>query len=267
LRLPDPISRSAPILLGLFLATATLGLSADPPERVVESVLASLAAGPHCWSDIDLRDLGERPVTVDLEAHRSSGALVPLTGHPQIPFHLYPGEHGVYKLEIPDESEGAWVKIREHVPSGRLSPAVAVSGAVECTDGNQLRSAPRQIVYPLRSPWFSEDVADLRGDMISLINTSERPARAAACYSAGGLYSVPAPGRKPSELTPICDVAFEVLIPPFGARQFPVERGGNTHFALKTQGDAIVLQMLHPAQEGVRIYTVDSSITFGSQVQ
>ena len=246
---------------------ATTGRSADQQERVVESVLPSLAGGPHCWSNIDLRDLGERPVTVDLEAHRSSGALVPLTGHPQIPFHLYPGEHGVYKLEIPDETEGAWVKVREHVPSARLSPVVAVAGTVECTEGDRLRSAPRQIVYPLRSPWFSEDVAEFRTGVISLINTSERPARAALCYSAGGLFSVPAQGRRPSELSPICEVSFEVLIPPFGARQFPVERGSNTHFALKTQGDAIVLQMLRATQEGVRIYTVDSSITFGSQVQ
>jgi hypothetical protein len=51
-------------------------------------------------------------------------------------------------------------------------------------------------------------------------------------------------------------------MPPFGARQFPVARDGNSYFSLKTDGSAIVLQMLHPLATGVKIYTVDSTIKF-----
>jgi hypothetical protein len=45
-----------------------------------------------------------------------------------------------------------------------------------------------------------------------------------------------------------------------------VERQGSAYFSLKTQGDSIVLQMLRPANQGIRIYTVDSTIKFGSEV-
>jgi hypothetical protein len=99
--------------------------------------------------------------------------------------------------------------------------------------------------------------------VISFINTSERAAKAAACYSAGGLYSVPERG---TELLPVCSAAFEVQIPPFGSREFPVERDGSSHFSLKTVGDAIVLEMLRPVEANVRVYEVDSSIKFGEEV-
>ena len=56
-----------------------------------------------------------------------------------------------------------------------------------------------------------------------------------------------------------------VRIPPFASRQFPVEHEGNSHFSMKTQGDAIVLQMLRPLETGVKIYSVDSTIKFGGE--
>jgi hypothetical protein len=54
-------------------------------------------------------------------------------------------------------------------------------------------------------------------------------------------------------------------IAPFAARQFPVERDGNSHFSLRTEGPSIVLQALRPINIGVHVYTVDSSITFLSE--
>jgi hypothetical protein len=44
-----------------------------------------------------------------------------------------------------------------------------------------------------------------------------------------------------------------------------VEHEGNSHFSMKTQGDAIVLQMLRPLETGVKIYSVDSTIKFGGE--
>ncbi len=98
---------------------------------------------------------------------------------------------------------------------------------------------------------------------MSLINTTERPVRASLCYSSGSLYSVP---DRSAELTPVCDSAFDVQIPPFGAREFPVAREGNSHFSLKTQGAAIVLEMLRPLGASIRLYKVDSTIHFGGEV-
>ena len=234
-------------------------------ERVVESVVPALAYGPRCSSMVELRNLSDRPVVVDVEPHRASGALVALAGHPEITMRLTPRERSSYKLEIEEETESAWVKVRERVPSPGLSPVVAVSGETECVIGDQLRSAGREVVFPTQSPWFSGDVTDLPGGLLSLINTSEHAVRASACYSSGGLFSAPT-GARAAELAPICTTAFEVQIPPFGAREFPVAREGSSHFSLKTQGAGVVLEMLRPVDLGVKMYKVDSSIQFGSEV-
>jgi hypothetical protein len=239
--------------------------SAQKAERTVESVLPSLAYGPSCWSSLDLQNLGDRPVTVELESHRASGALVALVDHPQLTIVLAPGERASYRLEIEEETGSAWIKVRERVPSAKLTPVLAVSGHTECVSDNRLRTTPREVAYPVRNPWFTSDVDELHGNLVSMVNTSEHPAKASLCYSAGNLYSLPSQAHSTAELTPICSIAFDVQIPPYGARQFPVERDGSSHFWIKTQGDAIVLQMLRPLDTGVKIYSVDSSIKFGGE--
>ena len=240
----------------LLLALALIS-PASEPTRAVESVLPALAYGPSCWSSLNLHNLGDRVVIVEVEAHRASGALVPLVGHPGVVFSLNPGEKVSHRLEIQEETGDAWVKVREQVPSERLWPVVAVAGISECAVDNQLRTTRREVAYPTRNPWFSDDVSEIPGNVISFVNTSERAAKASLCYSAGNLYSVPG-----KTLAPICSQFLEVQVPPFGARQFPVVRDGNSHFSLKTEGNAIVLQMLRPLATGVKIYTVDSTIKF-----
>ena len=252
-----------PRLFAVLLALSAF--AAEPRERYVESVLPSLSYGPSCWSSLDLRNLGGRAVTVEIESHRASGALVPLTDHAQQAVRLTAGERARYRLEIDEETGSAWVKIRELIPSPQLSSVVAVSGTTECTVANELRTTSREVAYPMRNPWFSSDVAALPGYLISVVNTSEHPARVALCYSAGNLYSLPDEKHPTPQLTPICSHSDDIQIPPFGARQFPVEREGNSHFAIKTRGDAIVLQMLHPLDAGVKIYSVDSTIKFGGE--
>jgi hypothetical protein len=230
----------------------------------------SLAYGPFCSSTVVLQNLAGKPVDVELEAHRSSGALVPLAGHPGRAIHLLPGTQGSYQLQIPlqkdEEDSGAWVVVREHAAAARATPAVAVGGTVECRLGNQLRTASREVAYPTRNPWFASETAELGGAVISLINVSADTVRASLCYSAGNLFSVPGEAQDSRELKPVCSAAFEVQIPPFGTKDFPVTREGTSYFSLKTRGESIVLQMLRPAKEDVRLYTVDSSIKFGSEV-
>jgi hypothetical protein len=252
------VRRILPLLAVLALASGQ--------ERVVESVVPALAYGPRCSSTVELRNLSDQPVVVDVEAHKASGALAPVIGHPEITIRLSPRERSSYKLEIEEETESAWVKVRERVPSPGLSPVVAISGATECVIGDQLRTAGREVVYPTENPWFSGDVTDLRGGLLSLINTSEHAVKASACYSSGGLFSAPTGTRAAAELMPICTTAFDVQIPPFGAREFPVARDGSSHFSLKTQGAAIVLEILRPLDASVKMYKVDSTIQFGSEV-
>ena len=248
-----------------FLLCVGAGIAGNP-ERVVDSILPSLDYGPSCWSSLELQNLGDREVTVDIQPHRASGGLVGLVGQTLLMVRIKAGERVNYRLEIQEETGRAWVKIREKIPSPQLSPVIAVSGRAECAIENQLRSTPREVAYPTHNPWFSGEIEEMHGDLISLVNTSELAAKASLCYSAGNLYSLPGDGRGTSELTPICSATFEVQIPPFASRQFPVEHEGNSHFSMKTQGEAIVLQMLRPLETGVKVYSVDSSIKFGSEV-
>ena len=248
----------------LFILLAVTANAADP-ERVVTSILPSLDYGASCWSSVTLTNLGDRLVTVEIEAHRAGGGLTGLTGLNEMVLHLNPGERVSHRLEVTDESGVGWLKVRERIPSPKLSPVIAVSGLSECTVADQLRSTPRELSYPTRNPWFSGDVEEMKGNLISLVNTSERAAQASLCYSEGNLYSVPTAAHPTPELTLVCSKSFDVLIPPYAARQFPVERDGSTHFGIKTMGDAIVLQMLRPLATGVKVYSVDSSVKFGGE--
>jgi len=248
-----------------FVLLLAVGLAGAERERVVESILPSLDYGPMCWSSLQLQNLGDREVIVELQPHRASGGLVALSGHGESIMRLKAGERADYRLEIPEENGRAWVKIRERIPSSQLSSVIAVSGRAECAEDNQLRSTPREVAYPTRNPWFTGDIEEMHGNLISLVNTSEIAAKASLCYSAGNLYSLPGDSRAKTELSPICSAAYDVQIPPFASRQFPVEHEGNSHFSMRTEGPAIVLQMLRPLATGVKVYSVDSTIKFGAE--
>jgi hypothetical protein len=254
-------SVSAAILLAAFANSA-----AAPSQRVIESVLPALAYGASCSSTVRVQNLADTSVSIEVEAHRASGALAALTGIATRMIRLDPGQQGEYRLDIDEETTAAWVRLRESVPESRPAPVVALSGATECRAGDQLRVVNREVAFPTRNPWFSGDTAGLRGAQIALVNTSEHAARASACYSAGSLYSVPDAMQPMAELRELCSATLDAQIPPFGTREIPVERNGNSHFSLRTRGDAIVLQMLRGGGDGVRIFSVDSTIQFGEEV-
>ena len=253
-------------LLACLLPAGESRTPADPRARVVESIVPALVYGPSCWSAVELQNLGNREVAAEVEAHKSSGALAPLVGHSGIQVRLSAGEHARYKLQLPEETAGAWVRVREKIPSPRLQPVLAVSGATECLAGDELHTAVREVAWPARDPWFSGDVSDAGDGILALINASERPAEVWGCYSSGVLYSVPRHDGPPAGLTPVCSETIQEWVPPFGSRQFPVARGGNSYFSLTTRGEAIVLQMLRPAATTVKLYRVDTTVTFGKEL-
>lgn len=232
--------------------------------RSVDSVLPALEYSSACSSSIELRNLSQRSVRLEVEGHRSTGALLPLSGLAGSTLELSPQEHRSVKLELEGQPDSAWVKVREWVPRG-VDAAVSVHGATECVEGDQLRSLAREVAFPTASPWFSGDVGELAGSEISLINTTESAVTASGCYSSGSLVSA-AEHNSTAELVPLCSDSFHVQIPPFGTRRFPVQRETSSHFSMKTEGRAIVLQMLRPVATSVRLYKVDSSIQFGAEV-
>ena len=254
------------VLVWMLPAGQGIMAQTDVRERVVESIVPWLDYNSSCWSAVELKNLGNREVAAEVEAHKSTGALVPLVGHNGIEVHLIAGEHAEYKLQLPEDSAGAWVRVRERIPEAQLTPVLAVSGATVCLAKDELHTTVREVAWPVRNPWFSGDVSHGDDGIIAVINTSERPARVWGCYSSGVLYSVPHNDRPDGELKPVCSDTIEELVTPFGSRQFPVARGGNSHFTLTTRGNAIVLLMLRPAGTNLKAYRVDSTITFGKEV-
>ncbi|MDR3701123.1 MAG: hypothetical protein P4L56_15865 [Candidatus Sulfopaludibacter sp.] len=246
----------------LLLLAGLVTASAQP--RMIESIVPALEYGRSCTSSIELRNLSERSVRLEVEAHRAMGGLVPLSGRPGANVELAPYEHVALRLEVEGESGAGWVKVREPVPPG-ASPAVAVEGVTECVAGDRLRREVRDVAFATRGPWFSGDVGELEGSELSLINTSDSAVTASGCYSSGSLFSNPG-GSAGGELQPVCSASFHVQVPPFGTRRFPVRRENSSHFSVRTQGAAIVLQMLRPVDASVRLYKVDSSIQFGNEV-
>jgi len=253
------------ILVCLLPAAICLAQN-QPHERIVESIVPWLAYNSSCSSSVELQNLGTREVAAEVEAHKNSGALAPFAGHSGIQVHLSAGERAVYKLQLTEETTGAWVRVRETIPSSQLSPVLAVAGATECLTADELHTTVREVAWPTGNPWFSGDVSQPDDGIIAIINTSEHTARVSGCYSSGVLYSVPRSDRPAADLTLLCSESIQELIPPFGSRQFPIARGGNSHFSLTTRGDAIVLQMLRPSDTNVKVYRVDSTITFGQEV-
>jgi hypothetical protein len=232
---------------------------------VVESIVPWLSRNASCWSAVELRNLGNREVSAEVEGHRSSGALVPLEGSVGIQVRLKPGAHAQYKVQLPEESSGAWVRVRERVPAPGLSPVLAVSGSTECLAGDELMTTVREVVWPTRDPWFSGEVRPGDDGVIALINAGESAVRVWGCYSRGVMFSVPTEERPGEEMTRVCSEVIEEMVPPFGSREFALARGGNSWFSLRVEGTAVVLQMLRPAGTKVQVYRVDSSITFGAE--
>src|ERR1039458_6387583 len=115
-------------------------LPACAHERTIDRVLPALAAGEACTSAIQLQNLGERPVTVAVEAYGENGALVALKGQTAIAVKLAPREQETYRLELSNEITGAWVRVRETLAAAQFSPVVTVSGTTECVAGAGLRT-------------------------------------------------------------------------------------------------------------------------------
>jgi hypothetical protein len=279
----------------LFVTTILAVLSAQSADRAPPAVVAALRAGASCVSTVSVTNLSGRELAAEIQARLDTGALAPLelvepaseaqarseprgepadaaidrSGRPSIAvaaenLMFAPHERRSFRLGGQGETGNAWVGVWESDPPGTL-PALAVEGRIECLAGDELRAVPRSAALALRNPWFAGEVADLAGVVMAVVNASAQAARADLCYSTGNLYFVPAE-MPDGRLARLCSWSEEVAIPPFGSREFHVEREGANEFALDTRGESIVLLLLRPVAAGLRVYRVDSSIRFGGEV-
>ncbi len=284
----------------MLLVTMILAaLSAKGVDRAPPVAVAALRSGSGCVSTVEVTNLSGHELTAEIQARLETGALAPLElvdpasgaqprseprGEPRSEtamaaldrsdrssilldledFTFAAHERRSFRLAGQRETGNAWVGVWEIDPAGTL-PALAVEGLVECPAGDQLRTVPRSAALAMRNPWFTGQAADLDGAVMVVVNVSAQAARADLCYSAGNLYFVPAE-MPDGRLALLCSWSEDVAIPPFGSREFPMEREGANEFALHTRGESIVLLLLRPLAGNVRMYRVDSTIRFGSEV-
>jgi hypothetical protein len=232
--------------------------------RVIVSVLSPMAYGPSCWSNVELQNLGTTDVAVNVEGHKGSGALVALTGASSVSVKVAPAQKVTLRLQVPgEESLEGWVRVSETMPVAADSPAIAVSGETECLANDKLTTVPQTVAFPTRNPWLTAYVKDLAARVVMILNASNEAATAKACYSRGSTVSRPRENGTGGEPMPVCIEELMMQIPPFGTAIVPAEREANSQFSIETRGESLVLRVLLPQREGVKAYTVDSTVTFG----
>jgi hypothetical protein len=232
--------------------------------HVVESFVPALAFSYDCQSHVMLKNLGDAAVKVEVEGHAAGGGLVPLLGRRNQTW-IKPGETLDYTLEIAGDTGGAWLRIREHVPSQADPPVIAVRASVGCLSGNVLVNTTREVAFPMRSPWFAGSSVEWSGVELWAVNVSPRPARAHVCYSSGTYYILPDESGHstiPPQPQPVCSRSDDIQMAPWASYRFPLEQDGSTHFSLRTEGEAILLQALRPAPAGSSTFEVESRIVF-----
>ena len=219
-----------------------------------ESILFPLAYGEFCWSSVTLQNVTEEIVNVWITAHKASGALVPLSGAAKSRVSLPGGTKITLRLEADgEEDRQAWVHLKE---SGRHS--IALSGAVECMDGGELKIVAAGVVFPARDPWIRGDVSDFHASEVWILNASASPASASLCYSSGVYTQLP-DNQKAAE---ICSAEMDLFLPPFGMHTAPLVRNGNSRFSLRATGEAIALRLVKPVAERKQKFAVDSTVEF-----
>jgi hypothetical protein len=253
-----------PLLLLPLLAGPPLE---DSPPRTQISVLAPLAYGPKCWSQIELSNLGAAPVVARAEGHKGSGALVGLAGRP-VALKLAPGETVQLRLQPPgEESLEGWVKVEEILPDTAPGPSLAIGARSECVVNDRLETVPREVAYTMRNPWLAFDLAESPGRVALVLNLAAEAAEARLCYSKGTNVSVPNSDGTGSRMAPVCSETRLLQIPPFASASVAVEYDGNTQFSIQTSGESLILRVLLPLKPGLRTYVVDSTIQFGEVLE
>lgn len=248
----------------LLLAACAGGFTIDAgQQRLIVSVLSPLAYGPSCWSTVAVQNLGTREVAVNVEGHKGSGALVALVGSPSVAVTIAPAQKLMLRLQVPgEESPEGWVRVIETSPEAQ-GPVVAVSGETECLVNDKLTTVFQTVAFPTLNPWLTADVKDLPGRLVMILNTSNEPATAKACYSSGTTATLPRKNGTGGDPIPVCTETAVMQIPPFGTRTVPVTREGTSQFSIETRGESLVLRMLLPQSSGMKTYKVDSTIRFG----
>ena len=236
------------------------GMAAAPaPSRSVVSVVAPMTYGRQCWSTVELRNLGIRAVAVTVEGHKESGALVGLEGTESTVVKLAPRQRLSLKLRDAEGDEAmGWVRVLEELAGGWDRPVVAVSGKTECLAGEQLRTMAQTVSYPMRNPELESLVEEMPGRVVLLLNSGGEAATVDICYSRGSWTVVDDQRRM------ICTATSYVQLPPFGLATAPISREGSTEIVVKGTGGELVIRAMRLEAEKTRVYSVDSSIQFGS---
>jgi hypothetical protein len=245
-------------VFGLPIAAAL----AEQPARFLESVVYPLASNSTCWSSVSLRTV--MPVRFRVAAHNKSGALISFAGNDTVPPQLAAGASLTLRLEASDEeSLEAWVQLREELREESL-PVLAIKGTTECVSNDALLIQPAGVMFPARNPWISGNVSDFGVKTVWVLNTSDAPAAATACYSSGTYVQVPDGDDSPGQTREVCSETDDIFLPPFAMRTLPVQKEGSVYFSLRTRGNSLIVSVKDDTGNHSRKYSVDSTVKFGN---
>jgi hypothetical protein len=215
------------------------------------TVLPGLYSSGNCDSEIELRNLSERVITLEVLGHRSDGSLCPLKNRRGSRLKLLPGERQSVRLDA-GVSEEAWAQI-EHGGS------LGISASTSCRDGEELRTESRPVAYPLPDAGFrmAYESVPRDGSELLVLNTSPDAVRWTACYSGGHLVS-----NDSGEMVPLCTDNQDAVLLPYHSTRVALVREGRVLIRLQTTGEAVVLQLLKPTNLRLNLFRVDSTIRF-----
>jgi hypothetical protein len=224
-------------------------------ERGYSVVLPELQYSRSCVSHISLHNTSPRFVDVEVDGHRSNGALASIEDHKTNRMRLAPSARLELRLNI--EADTAWAEIVETVPAPRLHPVLEIRGTTQCLDGNQLLTEAREIAPLVAHPRFSIPPVAGRGGVLLLINASDTRMRWFACYSAGTTVS-----NGDGEMVPLCSESSDRTLAPYQSSRVPTTVDGNPLVQFHASGTAVAIQLLTPVESKVNLFQVESKITF-----
>jgi len=233
-------------------------------ERGFSTVLPELQYSRHCVSEISLQNLSARRVDVEVIGHRSTGALVGLADRESNRFQMAASEKVRSRLEV-TEDDVAWAQIVETVPGPRLQPAVSVRGKTECVDGKELLSETRELAAVSANPHFTLNVGSappVPGEVLLVVNSSDRPMLCTACYSAGHLVS-----NGKGQMTVLCSQTIERSLAPYQSWRIDTSFEERPLVKFRAAGSAVAMQLLRPSAMNVRLFRVESTIRFDEPAQ
>lgn len=247
----------ARLAMGLILAASVSARRVT--VWMVPVVEMARAGGAEMWTEIEVANRGDEPVSLDVEVRRPNGALHPSSVRES---ELAPGKRAAFRFERDGEGalEIGWARVVETHPGRRSRLSLRASAYL--LRGNELIQFPRSVRREdvMRGWFFQEWRNEGPGRRLYAINATGGEARIEMCFGKGGI--------RRRELR--CEEDKRIVtVPAGGTRILHVTRTGQAYLTYSAGGDKhgrLWLAILRAVEGRKSVFDVDSSVQFDEQV-